>query len=110
MKFMFSISSAVIEDIKNMRDGTALVAYHYFDFKDASKRHVHGLLASLLFQLSDDSDRCRDILYQLHDTCRNGSDQRSDSALAKCLKAMVELPEQLPIFVIKDALDECPNT
>ena len=93
-----------------MQEGTALVAYHYFDFKDASKRHVRGLLASLLFQLSDDSDRCRDILHQLHDMCRKGSDQPSDSALAKCLKTMVELPGQLPIFVIMDALDECPNT
>ena len=107
---MFSISSAVIEDIKNVRERTAMVAYHYFDFKDASKRHVRGLLASLLFQLSHDSDRCRDVLYQLHDTCRKGSEQPSDSALAKCLKAMIELPGQLPIFVIMDALDECPNT
>jgi hypothetical protein len=104
------ISSAVIEDIKKAREKTsALVAYHYFDFKDASKRHVRGSLASLLFQLSDDSDPCRDVLYRLYDTCRNGSEQPSNSALAKCLKSMVELPEQLPIFLIMDALDECPN-
>jgi hypothetical protein len=104
------ISSAIIEDIKNSREEAALVAYHYFDFKDASKRHVRGLLASLVFQLSDDSESCRDVLFQLYDMCRNGSEQPSDVALAKCLKAMVELPRQLRVFLIMDALDECPNT
>src|SRR5579863_6536049 len=104
-------SSSIIEDIKNLREeGSAWVAYHYFDFKDASKRHVRDLLASVLFQLSGDSDPCRDILDQLFKACRNGSEQPSDSALAKCFKTMVELPEQLPIFIIMDALDECPNT
>ena len=108
---MLLISSAIIEDVKNMREETStLVAYHYFDFKDASKRHVRGLLASLLFQLSGNSDLFRDLFFQLYKTCRDGSEQPSDSALAKCLKTMVELPEQLPIFVIMDALDECPNT
>ena len=88
---------------------SALIAYHYFDYKDTSKRNVRGLLTSLLFQLSGYSDRCRDVLYRLYETCREGSEQASDAALAKCLNTILELPEQLPIFVIMDALDECPN-
>ena len=109
--FIFSISSAVIEDIKNTRRASpALIAYHYFDFKDASKRNVRGLLASLLFQLSDDSDSCWDVLYELYTSCRDGSEQPSDVALIKCLKGMLALPGQLPTFLIIDALDECPNT
>ena len=105
------ISSAIIDDIKNMREArSALIAYYYFDFKDTSKRHVRGLLTSLLFQLGDDCDRCRDVLHQLYTTCRDGSEQPSDAALAGCLKEMLELPGQLPIFIIVDALDECPNT
>ena len=108
---MLLISSAIIEDIKTAREETSsLVAYHYFDFKDASKRHVRGSLASLLFQLSHDSDCCRDILYQLYKTCRNGSERPSEADLADCLKTILKLPGQLPIFVIMDALDECPNT
>src|SRR5579863_9485585 len=104
-------SSAIIEDIKKLREeGSAWVAYHYFDFKDAWKRHVRGLLASILFQLSADSDLCRDVLYQLYNACRDGSEQPSDADLVNCLKIMVGLPGQLPIFVIMDALDECPNT
>ncbi|KAH9985146.1 hypothetical protein BJV77DRAFT_1071565 [Russula vinacea] len=58
------LCSAIIEDIKIMRDArSALIAWYYFDFKDAFKRNE-----------------------------------------------MLKLPGQLPIFIIVDALDECPNT
>jgi len=110
-KLTLSISSAIIKDIKDIRkERSALVAYHYFVYKDASKRHLHGLLASLLFQLSDDSDCCRDVLLELHKSCRDGSEQPSDAELVACLNTMIRLSGQLPIFIIMDALDECPNT
>ena len=109
-KFILLVSSAIIEDIKNTREATSvLIAYYYFDFKDASKRDLHGLLTSLLFQLGDDSDRCWDVLHELYAICRNGSEQPSDAALARCLQTMLELPGLLPVFIIMDALDECPN-
>ena len=88
----------------------ALIAYYYFDFKDASKRGLHGLLASILFQLGDSSDSCRDVLHKLYTSCRDGSEQPSDAALVGCLKNMLGLPGQLPIFLIVDALDECPSS
>jgi hypothetical protein len=110
-EFMFRISSAIIEDIKNMQEARpALIAYHYFDFKDASKRDVRGLLASLLFQLGGHCDRCQEVLYNLYTSCQDGSERPSDSALAGCLKRMLGLPGQRPTFFIVDALDECPNT
>jgi len=46
----------------------------------------------------------------LYKTCRDGSAQPSGVALSNCLKRMLELPGQLPIFIIMDALDECPST
>ena len=107
---MLLISSAIIEDIKHAREPkSALVAYYYFDFKDAAKRDVRGLLTSLLSQLVDDSDPCWDLLSQLHKMCRDGSDQPSDASLVQCLKSMLDLPGQLPTYIIIDALDECPN-
>ena len=110
-ELIFLISSAIIEDIKKMReDRPALIAYHYFDFKDASKRDVRGLLASLLFQLGGESDRCREVLDNLFTSCKDGSERPGDAALSGCLKRMLELPGQLPTFLIVDALDECPNT
>jgi hypothetical protein len=38
-----------------------------------------------------------------------GKKQPSDSALIKCLKDMLTLPDQRPIYLIMDALDESPN-
>ena len=96
------------EDIKNTGDAkSSLIAYLYFDFKDESKRNVWGLLTPLLFQLSCDFDSCWGVLHALYTKCRDGSEQPSDAALAGCLKGMLELPGQLPIFVIMDAIDEC---
>jgi hypothetical protein len=108
---MFWVSSAIIEDIKNMREARpALIAYHYFDFKDASKRDLRGLLTSLLFQLGGRSDRCREVLYDLYTSCQDGPGRPSDATLVGCLKSMLELPGQLSTFLIIDALDECSNT
>jgi hypothetical protein len=110
MQFLLLTSSAIIEDVKNIRGASStLIAYYYFDFRDASKRTLRGLLTSLLFQLGGDDEHCEDILYQLYKTCRDGSEQPSDSALVKCLETMLDLPGQLPIFVVIDALDECPS-
>ena len=110
-KLRLSISSAIIEDIKNtLEERSALVAYHYFDSRDRHKRDVRGLLASLFFQLCDACDSFQDVLYELYKTCHDGSEQPSEVALVNCLKAMVELRGGLPIFIIIDALDECPDT
>jgi hypothetical protein len=104
------ISSAIIEDIKHMQKSRpALIAYYYFDFKDVAKRDLRGLLSSLLTQLSDDSDRCWVMLSQLYTDCRNGSDQPSEAVLGQCLRDMFELSGQVPIYIIVDAVDECPN-
>jgi hypothetical protein len=104
------ISSTVIEDIKHMRESrSALVAYYYFDFKDASKCDIRGLMTSLLLQLVDDSDCCWDLLSQLHKRCCDGSEQPSDVMLAQCLKNMLDFPGQIPMYIIIDALDKCPN-
>ena len=88
----------------------ALIAYYYFDFKDAFKRDIRGLLASLLFQLGDNSDCCLDVFHNLYTLCHDGSEQPSDAALGGCLKRMLELPGRPPTFLIIDALNECPNT
>jgi hypothetical protein len=86
------------------------MGYFYFDFRDASKQHRHGLLSSLLFQLSARSAPCCNILSHLHAAHDGGARQPSDQALTKCLKKMLTLPYRLPIYLIIDALDECPDT
>ncbi len=88
---------------------SALIAYYYCDFKDLNKRDIRGLLASVLLQLVDDSDSCWDTLHQLYKACRDGSEQPSEATLIRCLGSMIDLPGQVPIYLIVDALDECPN-
>jgi hypothetical protein len=106
---MLSSSSAIIEDIQRKRESASLVAFYYFDFKDVSKRDVRGLLESTLLQLVDKSDSCWDTLHELYKSCDVGSKQPSEAALIKCLKGMIDLLGQVPIYLIVDALDECPN-
>ncbi|KAI0291192.1 hypothetical protein B0F90DRAFT_402769 [Multifurca ochricompacta] len=104
------LCSAIIEDVKRMQQfGVALMAYFYFDFKDLAKRDSRGLLASLLIQLCDYSEDCWDVLSQLYTIHREGADQPSEATLAESLRIMLELPGQLPIYIIIDAIDECPN-
>ena len=88
---------------------SALIAYYYFDFKDVAKRDLRGLLASTLLQLGGNSDSCWHALHQLYKACCDGSEQPSEAALTQCLESMIDLPEQIPIYLIFDALDECPN-
>ena len=104
------LSSAIIEEIKHIRKPrSALVAYYYFDFKDAAKRDVRGLLSSILLQLVGDSDPCWHLLSQLHKKCHDGLEQPSEAALAQCLNSVIDLSGQIPTYIIIDALDECPN-
>ena len=105
------ISSAIVEDIKNLKKATsALLGYYYFDFKDVAKRDLRGLISCLLTQLVDDSDLCWNVLSQLYTDCRDGSEQPSEAALGRCLRNMLGASGQVPIYIIVDAVDECPNT
>src|SRR5580698_4855470 len=84
------------------------MAYFYFDFRDVEKQKLHDLLPSLLIQLSARSDPCCDIVSQLYSTHDRGVLKPSDQAMVECLKEMLSLEGQLPIYIILDALDECP--
>jgi hypothetical protein len=108
---MYSVSSTVIQDIEAMRKtGNASMAYFYFDFRDANKQGPRDLLLSLLTQLSASSNLRCDILSDLYLDHDDGKQQPSDTILADCLKEMLALPDQCPIYLIIDALDESSNT
>ena len=85
------------------------MAYFFFDFKDTGKQDSRALLSSLLIQLSDQSDQCCDVLIGLHSAHRNGSCQPTEDSLSQCLKDMLTAMGQVPIYLIVDALDECPT-
>jgi len=82
----------------------------YYDFREDQKKDRRGLLSSLLVQLCRQSDSYHDILSNFYLEHASGSQHPSDDALVCCLKDIVKLPGQAPIFLVVDALDECPNT
>src|SRR5712671_372315 len=104
-------SSTIIEDIDGMRKmGLASLAFFYCDFREDQKKELRGLLSSLLVQLCHQSDSYSDILSKFYSEHANGSRHPSDDVLAGCLKNLLKLPGQAPVYLIVDALDECPNT
>ncbi|KAI0301695.1 hypothetical protein B0F90DRAFT_1717032 [Multifurca ochricompacta] len=105
------LCSTIIQDIEAMCEaGIAFMAYFYFDFRDANKQNRHNLLTSLLTQLSTRSNHTCDILSNLYSSHNNGGRQPSDDVLIHCLKLMLSIPNQGPVYIVLDALDECPNT
>lgn len=106
-----TLCSTIIQGVMALRDaGLASMAYFYFDFRDTDKQHCHNLLPSLLVQLSARSDSYCDILSRVHTTHDDGARKPSTSTLIACLKEMLALPGQGPVYIILDALDECTNT
>ena len=90
--------------------GSATMAYYYFDFRDAKKQDCYGLLSSLISQLSAELDSCYSILSRLYSDNMNGTREPDIDSLKECMRDMLNLPEQGPIYIIVDALDECPNS
>ena len=86
------------------------MAYYYFDFRDVKKQDCYGLLSSLILQLSAKSDSCYNVLCKLYLDNSRGMQKPDIDALKTCLADMLSLPGQGQIYMIVDALDECPNS
>jgi hypothetical protein len=106
-----SVSSTIIEEIDTMqKSGLALLAFFYCDFREEQKKVLRGLLSSLLVQLCRQSDSYCDILSKFYLEHEHGSQDPKDKELARCLNDLMKIPERAPVYLILDALDECPDT
>ena len=92
------------------KSGLASLAMFYYDFREDGKKDLRGLLSSALFQLCDQSDSYYDVLSSFYSTHRDGAQSPGDDELVRCLKDVLSLPGQAPVYLVVDALDECPNT
>jgi len=90
--------------------GLASLAFFYCDFREDRKKKLHGLLSSLLVQLCHQSDSYYDVLSDFYSEHGSGSQHASDDALVGCLKDLLKLPGQTPVYLVVDGLDECPIT
>ena len=91
------------------KTGSALVAYFYCDFRDEDKQSHRSILLSILFQLSAQTKHCFDALSKLYSEHDGGAQKPSDTVLKACLDDVLSLPDKDPVFLIVDALDECPD-
>ena len=108
---MVLASSTIIEDIDAMqKTGLASLAFFYLDFREEEKTGLRGLLSSLLAQLCHQSDPYCDVLSKFYSEHAKGLRRPSDNALEGCLKDLLKLPGLAPVYIVVDALDECPNT
>ena len=87
-----------------------MLGFFYCDFREDIKKDLRGLLSSLLVQLCDQSDAYCTFLSDFYSAHGRGSQYASDGELLQCLKDMVKIPGQTTVYIIIDALDECPNT
>jgi hypothetical protein len=85
------------------------MAYFYCDFRDEDKQSHRNILLSILSQLSAQSNPCFDILSKLYSKHDKGAQTPNNSTLMKCLNDILSFPNQNPVFLIVDALDECPD-
>jgi len=105
-----AVSSTIIKEIETMRKcGLASLAFYYHDFREDEKKNQRGLLSSMLFQLCDQSNSYYEILSTFYSGHRSGAQNPSDDELAGCLKALLGFPRQAPVYLVIDALDECPD-
>jgi hypothetical protein len=89
--------------------GSALIAYFYCDFRDEDKQSRRNILLSILSQLSTQSNLSFDALSCLYFNHNQGERQPTDTALIQCLKQVLSLPNRDPVYLVVDALDECPH-
>ena len=92
------------------KSGLASLAIFYYDFREDGKKNVSGLLSSVLFQLCNQSDNYYDILSTFYSTHLNGAHSPSDDKLVQCLIDLLKRPGPRPVYLVIDALDECPST
>jgi len=106
---MACLSSSIIENIQEMRESKASLAFFYHDFKDDEKKY-RGLISSLLVQLCDQSDAYCAILSDFYLAQHNGPEDASESELVQCLKTMLKVPKGAIVYIVIDALDECSTS
>jgi hypothetical protein len=86
------------------------MAFFFFDFKDIGKQDACALLLSVIVQLSQSSQSFYDMLLNFYAMHKKGSQQPSIGTLTKCLEDLIKASEDVPIYLILDAVDKCPNT
>ncbi|CAG7554296.1 unnamed protein product [Fusarium equiseti] len=96
------LSATILDYLSERHDG--LLLRFYFDFSDARKQRVSGMLRSLAFQMYERGPVFRRHLNALFHDHHDGQDQPPTKTLSEVIRKM--LMEGKNVCVVLDALDE----
>ena len=99
------LCSTIIDRVEAVckSDPRQTLAWFYFDFNDANKRTVNGMLRSMIHQLS--ALTLSPELDKIYKQCEDGDGEPSRELLVDTLTSLFVLTDRT--FLIMDALDEC---
>ena len=102
-------SSITIEHMKTYCDSkpNPAIAYFYFDFNKPEKQNATNFVSTLIAQLCSHLAELPEELTKLYETCSNGTQVAALYSLQPVLFAVAK--ELDTVFIVADALDECPN-
>ncbi|KAE9391470.1 hypothetical protein BT96DRAFT_308042 [Gymnopus androsaceus JB14] len=105
--------SAIINHVKSLdAHENQMVAFYFFDFRDAFKQSFNNLVTTLLFQLSSSTTLQKEIylaLSKLYDNHEKFRSKPSERDLIKTLKEVISVVKVESLFIIIDGLDEMEN-
>ncbi|KAH0533900.1 hypothetical protein FGG08_007482, partial [Glutinoglossum americanum] len=105
------LSSIIIEHMKAYCGSKPrlAVAYFYFDFNDTEKQNAANCVSSLIAQLCSQVVDLPEKLKELYKRCNDGKQEAAIHDLKSALALFAETKELDDIFIVTDALDECPK-
>lgn len=104
-------SSTIIEHIKIRckEEPNAILAFFYFDFSNPTKQKIENCFASLIAQLCRQSPNVPEQLHHLYAKYEEEKTAPSIFDLRRIFDLLISQQATRDIFLVLDALDECPN-
>lgn len=101
-------SSTIVDDVSRYCKSDPLlgIAFFYFDFQDKDAL-PHAVLRSLIKQLFLQCKVTPDALVKLYSECSDGQRSPTLEGLISTAKSIIQ--NFLNVYIILDALDECPE-
>ena len=98
------LSSTIITDLQESQ-GSPLLLYFYFDFRDDKKQTLRNMICSLIDQLYAKREESRSPLDRRFQSCHNGNTQPTCKVLCEDFLDMIRQVKE--VWIVLDGLDEC---
>ena len=105
------LASAIVEHLKinfsQVSSSDVLIAYYYFRFDDMEKQNAQNCLSSILAQTTSKQTSIDDCVKSLFEISGRVGKRPETSQLLHVLREVFQKYDK--VFLILDALDECPE-